>query len=74
MPDTTIEDLRQALDRQREEQEARHQALLDQLRTPARPRNAAEQESENRRLMSSSLAANAAEREAAKRGEDGGDA
>jgi hypothetical protein len=38
MPDeTTIEDLRAELERQREEQEARHQALLDHLARDGRP-------------------------------------
>ncbi len=42
MPDLTIEELRTELDRQREEQEARHQALLDHLSRDDRPLTQAE--------------------------------
>ncbi|HMH48513.1 MAG TPA: hypothetical protein VK538_12470 [Solirubrobacteraceae bacterium] len=71
MPDLTIEELREELGRERAEQEARHQALLDQLSRESNPPSAVQQEKENRRLMSDGYAAAAAEREGD--GEDEGD-
>jgi hypothetical protein len=57
--ETTIEDLRAELERQREEQAARHQALLDHLTRDGRPMTQADAS----RTMRAGYAAEAERRE-----------